>query len=114
MRTESVTLRHLTAYDKHYTPYYKQYTAHNVVVFHDTATTEKGHQKSRAILYFFPRFSQLITSPQKTVSFADAEFQPGDRMLLSKDTRDSWMIVKITPFLNGSDYVEHYRLECVQ
>ena len=85
MRTESVTLRHLTAYDKHYTPYYKQYTAHNVVVFHDTATTEKGHQKSRAILYFFPRFSQLITSPPKTVSFADAEFQPGDRMLLSKD-----------------------------
>ena len=114
MRTEPIILRHLSGYDSKYAPFYRQYTAHKVVVFYDMAMTEKGHHKSRAVVYFFPRFSRLKDSGGKTVSFSNVGFQPGDRMILSRNEAYSWTVTKISCYRTGSGQAEHYRLECVQ
>ncbi|MBE6568911.1 MAG: hypothetical protein E7658_01665 [Ruminococcaceae bacterium] len=114
MKRNRIILKHLFGYDKNFGPAYRIFTADKVVLFTEYAASEKGHHQSRTVVYFFPRFSKLTNASGRICAFSDAGFVPGDRMYPDENERDGWKILKITPFLTGSDRVEHYRLECVK
>lgn len=113
MRTDQVILKHRTGYDNRYAPMEEVFTAGRVVIFTSAAETERGQHKSSTVVYFFPRFSRLTDEKGNAVSFASAGIVPGDRLLRSSTDENPAVILKITPFLTGSDRVEHYRLECM-
>ncbi|MBQ7922290.1 MAG: hypothetical protein IJ325_06905 [Clostridia bacterium] len=113
MRTDQIVLRHLLGYDSRFIPVYKEYTAHKTVVFRSAAMTEKGHHKCSAVVYFFPRFSRLTDQSGGSLPFSAVGFAPGDKLYFGPDDKTGWTVMKITPYLTGSDRVEHYRLECM-
>jgi len=113
MRTDQAIIKHCCGYDSQYVPIYDQYTASRVVVFPSSAMTEKGHHKSSTVVYFFPAFSRLTDSRGNTIAFSAAGIVPGDRLYIGKQEENSGIVMKVTPYLTGSDKVEHYRLECM-
>lgn len=113
MRTDKIFLKHCLGYDSRFMPVYKEYSAEKTVVFFSAAATEKGHHKSTAVVYFFPRFSKMTDSAGDSIPFSAAGIAPGDKLLYPHMEESVWTILKITPYLAGSDRVEHYRLECM-
>ena len=112
MGTDKIFLRHIRGFDKEFHPRYVRYTAEKTVVFPVFAATEKGEHKSRFVVYFFPRISRLTGENGNKISFSEAGFAPGDKISTAGEGDEFGTILKITPFLAGSDRVEHYRLEC--